>query len=120
MEKLTTLILAESIAHNGFYSNAPTAVVIKSLVDNSLKSWLTSTQFSISLRKIVEEVVTSSTCVMKVTEAVVDFHNVIVPVAKLIKKNHRQITPVQIKKRRTLPSICGNIGLNESPFDRVK
>lgn len=59
---------------------------MKSLIDNSVGSWLTSKEISTSLRKIVSEIVTSSSCLMKVLGTVVDSRNLIVPLSELVNK----------------------------------
>lgn len=69
-EGSVTATWAQRFASNVYYSDAPEAVMMKSFVDNWVRSWLSSTEFSISLQKIVKEVITSSSSVIKVIEAV--------------------------------------------------
>lgn len=72
VEQSVTAICVRGLVSNGWYSNVLLEMMIKSLVDNSVKSWLPITEFSTTPRKLVQEVGTSSPCVMKAIEAIVD------------------------------------------------
>lgn len=71
VEQSMTKRFAQSLANDSPYPNIAQSVMMKALVDNSEGSWLTSTGITNSLRNMVKEAITSSSCVKTVKDAVV-------------------------------------------------
>lgn len=98
VEQWLATILAQNLSSSGFYLNTALSVMKKSPVSNSVRSWLTSTDFWITLQTMIKEVVTCFSRVMKVTEAVIGSQHLVAPVAELVNRKFGKHLEARSKK----------------------